>query len=179
MDGFLLSTRQRRRLQIELWRANDAALCRRILAILEVDAGKPISAVAELLGASRQSIYNWIESDASRHDPEDLADRERSGRPPRWTAEVQSVLQECLKWPPDCWSYQAVGWTVPLLQNWLIEQTGLTFSESAIRQHLHRMGYTWKRSRYVLEPDPQREKKKADLPQNPAVYTANRPTVRG
>jgi transposase len=177
MDGFLLNARQRRRLQQKLRSADEAALCRRILAVLEVDAGKAISGVAELLGVSRQSIYNWIESYASRHDPEDLADRERSGRPPRWSKEVQGALQECLKWPPDSWSYQAVSWTVPLLQNWLIEQTGMTFSESAIRQHLHRLGYTWKRSRYVLEPDPEREKKKADLSQNPAFCAANRLVV--
>jgi len=177
MDGFWLNARQRRRLQVELSRTDEAALCRRILAILEVDAGKPISGVADLLGVSRQSIYNWMESYASRHDPEDLTDRERSGRPPRWTQEVQDVLQECLKWPPDRWSYQAVSWTVPLLQNWLVEQTGLTFSESAIRQHLHRLGYAWKRSRYVLEPDPEREKKKADLSQNSAFCAANRSVV--
>lgn len=179
MDGCLLNARERHRLQVELSHADEAAICRRILAILEVDAGQPISAVAELLGVSRQSIYNWMESYASRHHPEDLADRERSGRPPRWTAEVQTVLQECLKWPPDSWRYQAVSWTVPLLQTWLIEQTGLAFSESAIRQHLHRLGYTWKRSRYMLQPDPEREKKKTDLPQNSAVCPTNRAVVRG
>lgn len=177
MDGLSLNSQQRRRLQQELWRADEATLCCRLLAILEVDAGKPISGVAELLGVTRQSVYNWIECYASRHDPKDLADRERAGRPPRWTNEVQGVLQECLKWPPDRWGYQAVSWTVPLLQNWLTEQTGLTLSESAMRQHLHRLGYTWKRSRYVLEPDPEREKKKADLSQNPAFVAANRPVV--
>lgn len=177
MDGLSLSSRQRRRLQQELWSADEATLCRRILAILEVDAGKPISRVAELLGVSRQCIYNWIESYASRHDPDDLADRERPGRPLRWTKEVQGVLQECLKWPPDSWGYQAVSWTVPLLRHWLIEQAGLTFSESAIRQHLHRMGYTWKRSRYALEPDAEREKKKADFPENPAIAAAYCPVV--
>jgi transposase len=129
------------------------------------------------LGVSRQSVSNWVESYASRHVPEDLADRERPGRPPRWTAEVESVVQECLQWPPDSWGYQAVSWTVPLLQHWLIEQTGLTFSDSAIRQHLHRLGYTWKRSRYVLEPDPEREKKKADLSQNPATSAPHDPVV--
>lgn len=177
MNGVLLNSRQRRRLQRELGSADEAPLCRRILALLEVDAGKPISGVAELLGVSRHSVYNWIECYAARHDPEDLADRERSGRPPRWTDEIRSVVQECLKWPPDSWGYQAVGWTVPLLQNWLIEQTGLTFSESAIRHHLHRLGYAWKRPRYVLEPDPEREKKKADLSQNPAHVSANRLVV--
>jgi transposase len=177
MDGLSLNLRQRHRLQRELRSADEAAMCRRILAVLEVDAGKPISGVAELLGVSRQSIYNWIESYVVRHDPEDLADQERPGRPPRWTEEVQAVLEECLKSPPDSWGYQAVGWTVPLLRNWLTEQTGLTFSESAIRQRLHRLGYTWKRPRYTLEPDPEREKKTANSPQNSAFAAANRVVV--
>ena len=177
MDGWSLSSQQRRELQHELGITEEATLCRRILAILEVDAGKPISGVAELLGVSRQSIYNWIENYRSRNDPKVLADRERPGRPPRWTEEVRIVLQECLKWPPERWGYQAVGWTVPLLQNWLSEQTGLTFSESSIRQHLHQLGYTWKRPRYVLEPDPEREKKNSDSSPDPAIFATHRSVV--
>ena len=177
MDGLSLSSQERRELQRELGTTEEATLCRRILAILEVDAGKPISGVAELLGVSCQSIYNWIESYRSRNDPKALADRERPGRPPRWTEEVRIVLQECLKWPPDRWGYQAVSWTVPLLQNWLSEQTGLTFSESSIRQHLHQLGYTWKRPRYVLEPDPEREKKNSDSSPDPAIFATHRSVV--
>lgn len=177
MDGISLNRHQRCRLQHALGNADDAAQCRRILAILEIDAGKSVADVAELLGVSRQCVYNWIENYAAHHDPEDLVDRERSGRPSRWTKEVQSLVRECLRWPPDSWGYQAVSWTVPLLQNWLAEQTGLMFSESTIRQHLHQLGYAWKRSRYVLQSDPQREKKTANLPQNSAISPANRSAV--
>lgn len=173
MDGLSLSSRQCCELRRELQTTDNATLCRRIFAILEVDAGRSISGVADLLGVSRQSIYNWIESYRSQRNPVALADRQRSGRPLRWTEEVRIVLQECLKWPPDRWGCQAVSWTVPLLQYWLAKQTGVTFSESSIRQHLHHMGYTWKRSRYVLEPDPEREKKKSDSSPNPAVFPAN------
>ncbi len=173
MDGLLLNALQRCQLQDELRTTDDAALSRRILAILEVDAGQPSSRVAELFGVSRQTIYNWIERYASRHDPRDLSDCERSGRPPLWTEEIHRALRECLKCRPENCGYQAVSWTVPLLQNWLGEHTGLTFSETTIRQHLHALGYTWKRSRYVLAPDPEREKKKTDSSQNPAVLAPN------
>lgn len=173
MDGLSLNARQRHMLLCGMRTTDDAILCRRILAILEVDAGKSIAGVAHLLGVSRQTIYNWVESYVSRHDPTALADQQRPGRPPRWTDEVRIVLQECLKWPPDRLGYRAVSWTVPLLQNWLTERTGLTFSESSIRQRLHHLGYTWKRSRYVLRPDPEREKKKADSSPNPAISATN------
>jgi transposase len=173
MDGIWLNVRQRRRLQQVLRTTDDGALCRRILAILEVAAGRPISNVAELFGVSRQSIYSWIENYFPEHDPNALSDRERSGRPRLWTNEIAGALQECLKWPPDKWGYQAVVWTVPLVQNWLGEHCGLMFSETTIRQQLHALGYTWKRPRYVLEPDPEREKKKTNSPQNSAVVASN------
>lgn len=173
MDGFLLNAWQRSRLQQELRTTDDTALCRRILAILEVGGGRPISKVAELFGVSRQSIYSWIESYGPEHDPKALSDRERPGRPRLWTEEIDAALQEGLRWQPDKWGYQAVVWTVPLLQYWLSEHTGLTFSETTIRQRLHSLGYAWKRSRYVLQPDPEREKKKTNSPQNSAVVAPN------
>jgi hypothetical protein len=33
-------------------------------------------------------------------------------------------------------------------------------SDTALREQLHRLGYVWKRPRYVLLPDPEREKKR-------------------
>lgn len=173
MYGFSLNVRQRCQLQREVRTTDEAALGRRILAILEVDGGQPISRVAELFGVSRQSIYSWIERYESQHDPKALTDRERPGRPRLWTKEIDCAFQECLKCQPGNWGFQAVSWTVPLLQCWLGEHIGLTFSETTIRQRLHSLGYTWKRPRYILAPDPEREKKKADSPQNPAVFATN------
>lgn len=177
MEGFSLTAEQRRGLQRQLWTAESSRHCCRMVSLLELDSGRPVADVAELFGVSRQTIYNWIESYDTQHQPCDLADRPRSGRPLRWTSEARIVLQESLKGPPDRWGFQAVSWTVPLLQSWLTERTGLQFSESSIRQVLHSLGYTWKRSRYVLEPDPQREKKKTNSPPNPAVSATNHVVV--
>jgi transposase len=49
-----------------------------------------------------------------------------------------------------------------LLQEELEQGTGIAFSEDAIRDELHRLGYVWKRPRYVLDPDPEVEKKTTD-----------------
>jgi Winged helix-turn helix len=56
--------------------------------------------------------------------------------------------------------YFAVNWTVPLLQEQLEHGTGERLSDDTIRRELRRMGYAWKRSRYVLDPDPEEEKKR-------------------
>jgi hypothetical protein len=55
--------------------------------------------------------------------------------------------------------YDAVNWTVPLLQEHLRTCAGRWLSDDTIRRELDRLGYTWKRFRYVLPPDPEREKK--------------------
>src|SRR5262249_1730947 len=41
------------------------------------------------------------------------------------------------------------------------------------------LGYVWKRPRYVLDPDPELEKKTADPPHHPAAATPDRAAGRG
>src|SRR5206468_9715816 len=89
-----------------------------------------------------------------------LIDQARSGRPSTWTPDVDQLLQTLLHESPRDWDYQAVNWTVPLLRQQLATWDGRWLSEDTIRRRLHEMGYVWKRTRYVLPPDPEKEKKR-------------------
>jgi hypothetical protein len=63
--------------------------------------------------------------------------------------------------------YVGTGWTVPLLQQWLAdERPGPRLSAATLRRRLRERDYVWKRFRYVLRPDPQREKKTPHPPPN-------------
>jgi transposase len=127
-----------------------------------------------MLGVARRTIHYWVEAYAQERHPEALRDAERLGRPSLWTEEAQALLQELLASSPDRWGYLALNWTVPLLQEQLYQGAGIWFSDDTIRRELHRLRYVWKRPRYVLEPDPEREKKTPDPPQNPAFAAARR-----
>jgi hypothetical protein len=48
---------------------------------------------------------------------------------------------------------------VVLLQGEIERCSGQRLSDDTLRHELDRLGYVWKRSRYVLDPDPQRQKK--------------------
>ena len=61
--------------------------------------------------------------------------------------------------PPQDLGCPHVSWTVPLLQEYLYRWGGRRLSDDTIRRELDRLDYVWKRFRYVLPPDPQREKK--------------------
>lgn len=162
MGQFRLTPGERRRLQGLLKDTSDARVYRRSLALLELARGRSVVDVAAGLGVSRQTLYNWQAAYAQGGGGEALFDAPRSGRPSVWSEEIEAVLSTALAEPPERWGYRATGWTAGLVQQHIARWTGQQISESAIRQHLHDLGYAWKRFRYVLEPDAQREKKAGD-----------------
>jgi transposase len=166
MDGMRLTTWQRRRLERQLHETTSARVFRRTQAILEVSRGKPIAQVARTVGVSRQTVCNWIHHYLAAHDPTTLADAPRSGRPSVWQDPLRSLLLDLLQTRPAELGYWASNWTVPLLQEHLEQKTGQRLSEDTVRRELARLGYAWKRSRYVLSPDPDQEKK---TPYSPAT----------
>ena len=164
MDRLVFTGWQRRRLERQLREADDVRLYRRTLAVLEVARGKPVAEVARALGASRQSVYNWAEAYAAGYDPRALADGERCGRPTVWSDDLRGALGDTLGRSPDRLGYPAVSWTIALLQEHLEQACDRRLGAGTIRRELHRLGYVWKRFRYVLDPDPEREKKTPDSP---------------
>jgi transposase len=179
MSGLQLTAAQRRRLEQQLRATRDAGLYRRTLAILEAADGRPIAELARLLRASRRSVHYWIESFEDARDPTCLADHRGGNHPSLWTEELRAALQASLERRPDQFGYRAVEWTVPLLREHLARRAGQRPSATSIRRQLHDSGYVWKRPRYVLDPDPERDKKTADSPCRPAVAAPVGQVVRG
>jgi transposase len=173
MSELELTRWQRLRLQRQLKQTRDARVYRRTLAILDSSRGEPIAQIAARLGVTRQSVYNWIATYAKAPAPGSLVDDPRPGRPSLWTDEMRTMLQALLDRRPDQLGYCAVNWTVPLFQDALKAYTGQRPAADTIRRELDRLGYVWKRPRYVLDPDPEREKKTADPQADPRVAAAD------
>jgi transposase len=179
MDSERLTASERKQLIAILRRTHDSRCYRRALAVLEAGSGKSVTEIAEVLRVSRQSVYNWIESFQHTHDVHALIDAPRSGRPCGWNEETESLLQALLNNSPQRLGYFATQWTVPLLQEQLWHSIGEHYSGQTVRRSLHRLGYVWKRARYVLAPDPEREKKTPDLPRRQWLARAQRAAGRG
>jgi transposase len=167
MSKLGLTSYERRRLRQQLHDTSDAQLYQRLLAVLEVDRGRPVSELARMLNVSTQSVYNWIERFCQEKQVADLVDRYGIGRPTLWSEEPVAVLRALLESVPSQWGYFANDWTVPLLQEQLLHYFGQKFAENTIRRELHELGYAWKRGRYLLAPDPELEKKTANSQENP------------
>jgi transposase len=146
--------------------------------VLEYNRGRSVADIALSLGVTPRSIYSWLEAYGRSSDPIALGDATRSGRPRAWSHAHERLLLALLQTSPDHLGYFAVNWTVPLLQEQTERETGFRFSDDTIRRELQRQRYVWKRYRYVLDPDPEGEKKTQNTAPYPQFEIGNSPGHR-
>jgi transposase len=163
--GLNLSPEREARLRQELKKNESVCVYRRAAALLAIHRGNTVNEVAQLLGVTRQTIYNWVSTYGTGNRQCGLDDAERPGRPSVWTPELQASLGRALDQfyrPPGCGSTE---WTVSSLRKHLESDTGRQISETVLRKKLEIMGYFQKRRRYVIRLSPPEETTKAQLQQ--------------
>lgn len=132
---------------------------KRYRAILLRGDGLSVPAVARTLGCSQASVYAWS-ARWRQHGVAGLAEGVHRGGPVKLGPAAEALLTEVLARDPQAHGHRATGWTVPLLRTELASQ-GTVVGERTIRRALHRLGYRWKRPRYILgRPDPAYAEKK-------------------
>ena len=99
MSGWLLTAAQRQRLERELTLACDAAFFRRVLALLELDADRPLEEVARQLRVAPRSLYRWLERYRTNGSLEGLRHQSGQGRPLRWDERLEERLASPRRWP--------------------------------------------------------------------------------
>lgn len=130
-----------------------ARVWRRYQALLLLAQGQRPATVAQSLGCSRSSVYGWAAAwrqggvGALRGQP-------HGGGVVPLAVRAGALVEEVVASDPQARGHQATGWTAPLLQAELAA-AGYVVSQRTIRRTLHRLGYRWKRPKYVLgRPDP-------------------------
>jgi transposase len=166
MRELRMSATQRRRLRSECKASSDARIVRRAIALLELDRGGAVAEVAEQVGVTRQTVYNWVDAFMAEGRLRSRPTDDRRGRPLQWNELLERLVLWSLKQRPDDLGYASTLWTVPLLRLHLERCATIRLSDDTLRRRLHSLGYVWKRPRYILEPDPEREKKAPNLPKN-------------
>ena len=132
---------------------------RRDRAILLLADGQAPPQVAHALDCGVSSVYAWAAA-WHRAGLAGVDEREHGGG--HWALDPtgEEALIGLLETDPQTRGHQATTWTVPLLLGEL-QRLGYWLSDHTVRRALHRLGYRWKRPRYVLgRPDPEYAAKK-------------------
>lgn len=155
MRMVILNTQERRTLEKLTVQAGLTPEARRAQALLWLAAGHSPQFVAKRLRVSRQTVYNWMASFKERQDEKNieirLADRKRSGRPPKSSRPVRPLLPPtidplvaaALGKDPRELGYHAVLWTPKLLRQYLREVYSLPVTLKHINGALARLETCW------------------------------------
>ena len=137
---------------------------RRYQALLLLDTGQAPAAIAAALGCGRASVYGWAAAWRQAGEAGLPPSRGGGGRPRALAGAGEALLMARLASDPQALGYQATGWTVPLLLGELAA-AGYAVEARTVRRTLHRLGWRWKRPKYVPgRPDPQHAEKKRPSP---------------
>jgi transposase len=134
---------------------------RRLDMVRQADWGRRAPAIAEWLGVDVQTVRAQLKAFQAEGFA-GLADRPRSGRPPRVSPEDLAAVEALL-------DRDAAGertWTLPQLTDWLARERGVSISASRLSRLLRTRRFRWKRTKRSLQhkADPVRQAEKtADL----------------
>src|SRR5262245_13548722 len=137
----VLEAAQARHPKIRHWRRYQAVL-------LRAD-GVPVTEVARDLGCSQASVTNWTAA-WQREGLAGVAEGLHLGAARRLAPAAEETLGTLLvAGDPQAHGYTAANWTAPLLRTELARR-GWLAAERTLRRTLHRLGWRWKRPKYVL-----------------------------
>jgi len=153
MPQFTLSEGQAEKLRAEMTRVKSSQVYRRAAALLAAHQGFSISNIASLLGVTRQTVYNWIETYSPEGKRLDLSDAPRSGRPSLWTKEIDELVMRALASSPQSLGCPASQWNAATLRHHLELALGRAVCDETLRRRLRRLGYHWQNGRYVRRND--------------------------
>ena len=115
----------------------------RLRMVAAVADGTTVPAAAAALGHHPQTVRKFVKRFAAEGIA-GLADRPRSGRPPRLTEADLLALEERLD--ADA-TTGARTWTVGQAAGWLAEERGVAVTPAHLGEVLRRRGFRWKRTK--------------------------------
>ena len=134
---------------------------KRLQAVKLIAAGRAVKDVAQIVGVSDQTIYNWVNCYLQEHTAAALFDEPRAGRPPAAPGITAARIKREFGRDPLRLGYQATVWTVPLFTAHLSRRYCGQLSPDTLRRRMKQLGLRWKRPRYVYaEKEPHLPQKK-------------------
>lgn len=166
MNLFSLSSKERALLTSQAACTHKADQLRRAQALLWLDAGESAQDVAARLNVTRQTVYNWATRFQMRSHLDisaRLADAQRSGRPRTVHSIIDPIIAQVIESDPRQFGFRSTLWTAHLLEQYLLEESGIVASRQSVSLAIKRLEIGWKRPRHnlALRPETWRQSKGA------------------
>ena len=143
----------------------DARISKRASIVHGLHLGYRPDELAALYHVSQTTIYNHFNR-FKAEGTAGLADKAKSGRPTKASADYIKLLEATLDIDPQTQGYAFTIWTQARLRQYLAQQTGIELSRSVFQDLMQGLGYRYRRPKrdlgHAQDPD-LREQVKAAL----------------
>ena len=119
----------------------------RIAGLLLILSGWKSTQVAELFGLTRWAVVKWIQK-ANSSGVETVADRARSGRPPRLDEDVLNKLDEALSKSPQDFGIPRAKWDGVVFVEYLKKAYHVEIHVRHAQRLIKKLGYSLRRPMY-------------------------------
>lgn len=123
----------------------------RLRAVLLVAQGHELPSVCTLLECSRATLYRWVGRYLKAHDPADLFDAPRQGRPRSAEAITDRRILKELQRSPLQLGYGLTTWTVAALAQHLTQRYRCAITPATLYRRMKAIGLEYKRPKYFYE----------------------------
>jgi len=121
----------------------------RAIVVRLLHLGYRAEEIARMQAISKPTVYacyhRWEEGGVDA-----LADRPRSGRPPKITEAYREKLREVIEEEPATYGYEFTIWTLERLRAHMVKETGIDISGTTLRELMKKEGYRYRRPKQDL-----------------------------
>ena len=128
----------------------EVRVVRRIQVMLYLFDGKRVAEIVELVGVSRQTVYNYV-VEFIRRRLGSFEYRRPPGRASKLSKSQKEELSEIIERGPEEAGYDYGGWTTALIQDLIEQRFGKKYHVNYVAELLKNMGFSYQRARFVSE----------------------------
>lgn len=125
----------------------------RLTAAIAYKNGVSQTELAEWYDVQRRTIYGWLKRLEEEPLEEAAQDDRRSGRPRKLSDAQRAQLEATLHEPPSEAGYDAPAWTPSLVQTYLDERFGVTYSRPSCRRLMKEAGLRYRKTSDAVADD--------------------------
>lgn len=134
----------------QAYAAGDARLVRRVVVMLGLAEGIPVTQLAETHSLSRQALYAWLKA-FMLEGVDSLNYRRAPGRPPRLSKTQRRRLTELVKAGPLAAGFPTGCWSALLIQQLIQREFGVLYNRHYVCQLLHNLGFSFQKARFMAD----------------------------
>jgi len=134
----------------QAYRAGDAALVRRVSALLRLSRHEPAAVIAAELGCGVASIYEWLKK-LVYEGVDSLKVKWRGGRRSKLSKTQKAQLCVWITAGPLATGFASACWNATMLQQLIEREFGVLYNVHYVSQLLSSLGFSFQKARFVSD----------------------------